>query len=150
LAKRQFLMKRNTQNRQLNWKRKTSRLVALLFVLYALADVTVLQEYCGNETLGIPSYAQQIQAKNRAIDKTTDSKTAYVGSHSSQEEQTPESPASDEECFCCCSHTTLSFNPIKSLVRVIQATKQSASNFSENRLKSDSHLPQLYQPPKFA
>ena len=143
-------MKHNKRNRQSNWKRKTSRLVAFFFVLYAFADVTVLQEYCGNETLGIPSYAQQIQAKNRAIDKTTDSKTAYVGSHSSQEEQTPESPASDEECFCCCSHTTLSFNPIKLVVRETSLIKQSESNFSEHRLKSDSHLPQLYQPPKFA
>jgi hypothetical protein len=119
-------------------------------VLYALADVTVLQEYCGNETLGIPSYAQQIQAMNRKVDKTIDSQIVYIGSQPSQEEQTPELPASDEECFFCCSHTTLGFNPIKSVVRVISFAKQSESNFSENRLKSDSHLPQLYQPPKFA
>ncbi len=143
-------MKRNKGNRQLNWKCMASRLVALFFVLYALADLTVLQEYCGNETLGIPSYAQQIQAKNRMVDNTTNSQTVLFSSSSSHEEQTPESPASDEECFCCCSHTTLSFNPIKSVVREISTIKQSESNFSENRLKSDSHLPQLYQPPKFA
>lgn len=143
-------MKRNERKRQSNWKRRASRFVALFFLLYALAGITVLQEYCGNKTLGIPSYAQQIQAKNRAVDKTTDSETASVGSHSSQEEQTPESPASDEECFCCCSHTTLSFNPIKLVERELSLTKQLESNFSENRLKSDSHLPQLYQPPKFA
>ncbi len=143
-------MERNELNRQLDWKCIASRLVALFFVLYVLADVTVLQEYCGNEALGIPSYAQQIQAKNRMVDKTTDSQTVSFYSSSSHEEQTPESPASDEECFCCCSHTTLSFNPIKSVVREISPAKQSESNFSENSLMSDSHLPQLYLPPKFA
>jgi len=143
-------MRRNKRNRQLNWKCTASRLVALFFVLYALADLTVLQEYCGNETLGIPSYAQQIQAKNRIADSTTNSQTVSFSSSPSHEEQTPESPASDEECFCCCSHTTLSFNPIKLVEREFSLTKKSESNFSENRLKSDSHLPQLYQPPKFA
>lgn len=143
-------MKRNERNRQLNWKLIASRLVAFFFVLYALADVTVLQEYCGNETVGIPSYAQQIQAKNRTVDKMTDSQTVSFYSSSSHEEQTPESPASDEECFCCCSHTILNFNFVKFVAREISPTKQSESNFSENRLKSDSHLPQLYQPPKFA
>ena len=143
-------MKRNELNRQSNWKCIASRLIALFFVLYALADVTVLQEYCGNETLGIPSYAQQIQAKNRMVDKTIDSQTVSFYSNSSNEEQTPESPASNEECFCCCSHTILNFNFVKLVLREISPTKQSESNFSENRLKSDSHLPQLYQPPKFA
>ena len=143
-------MKRNKSNRQSNWKCKASRLIALFFVLYAFADLTVLQEYCGNETLGIPPYAQQIQAKNRMVDNTTNSQSVSFSSSSSHEEQTPESPNSDEECFCCCSHTTLSFNPIKSAERELSLTKHSESNFSENRSKSDSHLPQLYQPPKFA
>lgn len=143
-------MKFITQKNQFNWKHRTFRFVALFFVLYAFADITVLQEYCGNEAVGIPSYAQQIQAKNQTVEKATDSQIIYIGSHSSQEQQTPESPASDEECFCCSSHTTLGFSPIKAVVRVISFVKQSESNFSENRLKSDSHLPQLYQPPKFA
>lgn len=142
-------MKHNKQSRQSNWKRKTSRLVALLFVVYALADISVLQQYCGNEAVGIPSYARQMQAKNRTVDKTADSQNVYISSHSPQEEQTPESPASDEECFCCCSHTTLGFNPIKSVARVVSFAKQSEANFSEHRLISDSHLPQLYLPPKF-
>lgn len=143
-------MKLNKQKSQLSWKRGISRFVTLFFVLYAFADITVLQEYCGNEALGIPSYARQVEVKNRRVDKTTESQIVFVSSHSSEDKQTPEPPASDEECFCCCSHTTLGFNPIKSVVREISSAKQSESNFSENRLNSDSHLSQLYEPPKFA
>jgi len=56
-------MKLSAQNRHLNWKGAFSRLLALFFVLYAGADITVLQAYCGNEMVGIPPYAQQIQMK---------------------------------------------------------------------------------------
>jgi len=39
---------------QTNLRNRITSLVALLFVVYALADVSVLQVYCGNEALGIP------------------------------------------------------------------------------------------------
>ena len=35
-------------------KRSVIRTVAVFFVMYALADVTVLQVYCGNEFVGVP------------------------------------------------------------------------------------------------
>jgi hypothetical protein len=143
-------MKLSGQNQHLKWKRAISRVLALFFVLYALADITVLQVYCGNETVGIPPYAQQIQIKQK--NKKTNSLTFAVAdsSSSSRQEHTPDLPASEESCFCCCSHITIGFNFIQSVVPEILPTKQSKSNFSENRLQSNSHLPQLYQPPKFA
>lgn len=143
-------MKLSGQNQHLKWQRTISRVLALFFVLYALADITVLQVYCGNEMVGIPPYAQQIQIKQKI--KKANSLTVAVAdsSSSSRQEQTPDLPVSEESCFCCCSHTTIGFNSIQSVVREILPTKQSKSNFAENRLKSNSHLPQLYQPPKFA
>lgn len=39
---------------QIKIRRKLISLTALLFVIYALADVSILQVYCGNEALGIP------------------------------------------------------------------------------------------------
>lgn len=129
---------------QANWK----RIIALFFVLYAFADITVLQVYCGNEMVGIPPYAQQIQIKQKY--KKINSSTVADSSNSSRQEQTPDLPVSEESCFCCCSHTVIAFNSIQSIVSEILPTKQSQSNFSENRLKSNSHLPQLYQPPKLA
>ena len=141
-------MKLFGQNQQLKWKRTISYVLALFFVVYAFADITVLQVYCGNEMVGIPPYAQQIQIKQKS--KKTNSSTVADSSSSSRQEQTPDLPVSEESCFCCCSHTTIGFNSIQSVVLEILPTKQSKSNFSENRLKSNSHLPQLYQPPKFA
>ena len=143
-------MKLFGQNQHLKWKRTISRVLALFFVIYACADITVLQVYCGNEMVGIPPYAQQIQIKQK-IKKTNSPTVAVAGSSSSsRQEQTPDLPTSEESCFCCCSHTTIGYNSIQSVVLEILPTKQSKSNFSENRLKSNSHLPQLYQPPKFA
>ncbi len=140
-------MELQRQNQPLKWKRAISRVLALFFVLYALADITVLQAYCGNEMVGIPPYAQQIQMKQKI--KKIDSPTFADSSNSSRQEQPPDLPTSEESCFCCCSHTTIGFNSLQSVVSEILPTKQSKPNFSENRLKSNSHLPQLYQPPKF-
>lgn len=38
----------------MNGRRMSTRLLALFILLYAVADVSVLQVYCGNEALGIP------------------------------------------------------------------------------------------------
>lgn len=136
--------------KQFNWKRSLYRFIALFFIIYAFADMTVLQEYCGNEALGIPPYAQQLQAKKRQLDLSSQSEVGSVISQVSHSEQTPDEPVSFEECFCCCSHTTIGFNLIKSVVRENAPIKQSEPNFSNHNLRSDSHLVQLYQPPKFA
>lgn len=141
-------MKLSGQNRHLKWKHTISRVLALFFVLYVFADITVLQAYCGNEMVGIPPYAQQIQIKQK--NKKIDSPTIADASSPFRQEQTPDLPVSEDSCFCCCSHTTISFNSIQSVGREILPAKQPTSNFSENRLTSNSHLPQLYQPPKFA
>lgn len=41
-------------NIKIRIRRKLISLMALLFVIYVLADVSVLQAYCGNEAIGIP------------------------------------------------------------------------------------------------
>jgi hypothetical protein len=122
-------------------------------VIYAFADVTVLQAYCGNETVGIPTYGQQIKTKNRAVDnnemRSFSKKSLSTGSLSSHEEQIPDSPASEEDCFCCCSHMLLGFNFVRPFTPKL-VVKKSFSNFSLKYLRSNSHLPLFYQPPKFA
>jgi hypothetical protein len=138
-------------------RRRATQLLAALFVLYAFADISVLQVYSGNETVGIPSYAQQLQIekqKSKLTENTENSvgaKPAADSSGSSQERQTPIPHSSEENCFGCCSHILLGFNLAQSIAREILPTKITASNFFDHdRLQSDSHLQQLYQPPKFA
>ena len=139
-----------------NWRRAT-HLFAALFVLYALADVSVLQVYSGNETVGIPSYAQQIQIekqKNNRAENAENSVGAQIFAAfpgSSSEEQPPAPHSSEENCFGCCSHILLGFNVAELIARELLPAKIIVSNFSiHQRLQSDSHLRQLYQPPKFA
>ena len=137
-----LLMQTKVKNSGLIWKQRAGRVLAVLFVLYALADISVLQEYCGNEDLGIPSYTQQLQTKN--IETTANISPA------SHQEQTPDAPASDEDCFCCCSHTLIGFNPTDANSSKILTAKKSVSNFSLKHQQTENHLSQLYQPPKFA
>ena len=39
---------------QINLRHRLTSLAAVFFVIYALADVSILQIYCGSEALGIP------------------------------------------------------------------------------------------------
>ena len=133
------------------------RLLAAFLVLYAFADVSVLQAYSGNETVGIPSYARQLQVdkqKSKLAEDTKNSvgaKAIADSSGSTQEEQTPDPHSSEESCFGCCSHILLGLDLAESIEREILPAKITQSNFSNHQiLHSDSHLQRLYKPPKFA
>lgn len=130
-------------------KRRVIKILAVFFVLYALADVTVLQQYCGNEMVGIPSYAEQVRAEKRRTEATDNTQKAFINSDLFPQEQMPGSPESEDSCFCCCSHILLGFSPLK-LYTPILVTKESASNFSPSHQHSSTHLRLDYQPPKFA
>lgn len=150
-------MKTSEENFTALDRRWAIRLLAAFFVLYAFADVSVLQVYSGNETVGIPSHVQQLQIKKTKSAKTVNAPNS-VGAQviatapdSSGEEQPPIPHSSEESCFGCCSHILLGFNLAESIAREILPARITASNFSNHQQPlSDSHLRQLYQPPKFA
>lgn len=130
-------------------ERRIVKILAVFFVLYALADISVLQQYCGNETIGIPSYAEQIRAEKRKIETAINTQAAFINSDSFPPEQTPDSPESEDDCFCCCSHTLLGFSPMKSYTPIL-VIQESHSNFSLRHQHSSTHLRLDYQPPKLA
>ncbi|MBA2494761.1 MAG: hypothetical protein H0V31_08725 [Acidobacteria bacterium] len=141
------------QKGQSDWKRIISRLFALLFVVYAFADISVLQAYCGNEAVGIPHYANQIQKirRNQKADNQTFVQAVFNTSQSSQQDNAPNLPTGDEECFCCCPHTLHGFNAVESVPQMILSGKpQSTANFALKHLQSDKHLKELYRPPRIA
>lgn len=142
---------RNTENNSiLIWRRRAARLLAVFFVLYAIADISVLQQYCGNEALGIPPYTGQVEAVNQKInDASGDLLTGSAMSCSSHEEDRPDSPRTEEGCFGCCSHILIGLRATAARSQK-SAVKNSAANFSAKHLQSDRHLPRYYQPPKSA
>lgn len=146
-------MEPSKQKSQSDWKRVASRLLALLFVIYAFADISVLQAYCGNEAVGIPPYAQQIQNnhRNQETVNSVSVRTVSDASQSSHEDDAPNLPTGDEECFCCCPHTLLGLNLRESVRQTILSVKpQSTANFSLKHLRSDNHLTELFRPPRVA
>lgn len=95
---------------QVKIKHKLTSLAALLFVIYALADVSVLQAYCGNEAVGIPS-AHHVSNSEREKGKENQ-KFASGRSESdekSRQNDVPSQDCPDEACFCCCSHVIPGF-----------------------------------------
>lgn len=137
-------------NSGLIWKRRVMLFLTVFFVFYPSADLTVLQVYCSNKTLNIPSYFQKVQAENWKVNNSIGSPDTSISTSKFQEQKEPKTPVSPKECFCCCSYTILNFNSGKSIVKEFVQVKQTESNFSNIRPQSDSHLPQLYQPPESA
>jgi hypothetical protein len=135
-------------------RRRATQLLAAFFVLFAFADVSVMQAYSGNETVGILTFARQLQIEKLKSKKTGAPVVALAATNlsGSPSEQLPPDPHSSEEnCFGCCSHVLLGFSLAESIEREVLPTKITASNFSDReRPQSDSHLQQLYQPPKSA
>lgn len=141
-------MTENDKNLWFIWKRRAIHIFAGFFLLFALADITVLQEYCGNESLGIPSYALQSRSEKQKSETKNNIETAFNRLDSSPQEQMPNIPNS-EDCFCCCSHTLLGINLILSYSPIL-VVKKSDTNFTFGHLLSSSHLQLVYQPPKLA
>jgi len=102
-----------------NIKYSLVRLVALLFVIYVLADVSILQAYCGNESAGIPPahhFSQNTGNTLQRVDGVSAENQTEVRKQSGQDNQTLHD-WDEEACFCCCSHVvagyfavTLDFN----------------------------------------
>lgn len=103
-------MNRNNRNSWFIIKRCLIKLVAVFFVVYALADVTVLQAYCGNESVGIPpahhlSNSTSVMDPSRPPVTDGEDQERFFSTHQS----TDEPCSGDEECFCCCPHVTVGF-----------------------------------------
>jgi hypothetical protein len=122
-------------------KRIFVKCVALLFVIYALADVSILQVYCGNESVGIPPAHHFSNEKNDSAEDATDN---FQQPH---EQEDSEQDCGDDCCFCS-SHVVInSYNVESSLVKLAKIAPQTISY--ENR-HSNSELRNLFRPPQIA
>ncbi len=102
----------NRQNFAKALKKATVYSVALFFVVFALAEVSILQAFCGNEAVGIPpSHHITQETEDCPVELTKNdfnhenSKSPSVTSHN---HDTDEDCFGETECLGCCSHVTIS------------------------------------------
>lgn len=131
-------------------KRGLISLVALLFVVYALADITVLQAYCGNEAVGIPP-AHHLSKTSKS--PASRSATNFIQIRPESEEESrpgsdPTQDCDDDACFCCCSHVVKGHFAIPSY-KTTTRVEFSQSDTYVGRY-SNSSLTQLFRPPRTA
>lgn len=119
-------------------------------MLYAVLDISVLQAYCGNETLGIPPYAAELKLERKSSGAAALAEVYVVASQTSGDEESNDTPISEDACFCCCSHTTVTVNLLVPYAKRPVSSLVSAPNFSPKNLHPDSHPSRHYQPPKFS
>lgn len=143
-------MKFKKQRKQSLWLKRAARFCAVLFVFYVIADVTVLEAFCGNPSLGIASYHQVVEtgSKNSAqavrtvfVQSTTDN------SRSSQEKDDQNFPLDGDDCLCFCSYPVPAYH---SLVSPLPAFEEQLHTFILRERQSDSHPSPHFRPPRRA
>ena len=143
-----MLMKFLKQKHKLNFKRLAIQCVALLFVIYALADITVLQVYCGNEAVGIPPSHHLAKNRQDAAEKLHQTQAKQNNLHQSNDQDNSQQNCDDDCCFCCSSHVTISYFAVEPRIfEVIPSPKNSISY--ENKY-SNTGLTYLLRPPQTA
>ena len=142
-------MKHNRRKTFYLLKKRASVLVAVLFVLYAVADITVLQAYCGNEALGIPP-ASRINQKQQRLQQSKREAVSVDETAFNESQRQPadeqESEAPDDDCFCCCPHLI----PASQSCLLVRADifYRAGYSFFPKFLHSESHPKLFYRPPR--
>lgn len=145
-------MAENRKNSTFSWRRFVWRGAAVLMFFYLCADVTVLEYFCGNPSLGISSYREVVEINPPPVkaSRTTSAQDTIDVSRSSEGDRETNIPLDGDDCFCCSSHATISYNySIVSLVSV-NIGQQRESVFSNQQNHSDRHLPPSFRPPRIA
>ncbi len=132
-------------NHKLNFKPIVIRCVTILLVFYVLADITILQVYAGNETVGIPPVHHSAHQDNHN-DNAHPSTESDDDSHHSDEYP-------NEDCHEHLSFSstyiiaqTFLFEP--NLLFCVEKITNSANSYHSKY--SNSALTNLFRPPRIA
>lgn len=128
---------------QIKLRNRITSLVAFLFVIYALADVSVLQAYCGNEALGIPP-AHHV---SEDIDPTSYAEHGNYVTATSEQPQSPDEHEYDHQHECFCWHQTVVVSYRFSHSKVIAKLQSQSPDFHTSRHK-DTDLNNHFRPPQ--
>ena len=132
-------------------KKATIYLVAVLLVLYVLADVSVLQIIHGSENVGIPASHHSID-EDGCLDRDPQSnstQSTQANLSKTDEHHNSDEDCSDEgECFASCSHIVVSYFSFNSSPLSEIRTGQSIVHYENRKPKSDPS--DIFHPPQTA
>lgn len=127
-------------------RRRATQLLALFILVYAMADVSVLQAFCGNESLGIPPDHHSASLTN---DSAQSGHETCSESKKAECQRLPDDEDYDHshQCFCWQQIVVGSFRFDSALITELIETCRPSSH--ENK-RPDSDLQTFFRPPRSA
>ncbi len=129
-------------------KGATIYVVALFFIVFALADLSVLQAYHGNENVGIPAEHHTYQDDDCSQEKPLDSTQSEQPSISSHDEHhNQDDDCSDKgECLAGCSHIIVSYFVFNA--NVFSEVRQTQESLFYENTTPKSEPTSIFRPPR--
>lgn len=92
-------------------KKATIYTVALFIIVFALAEVSILQAYCGNEAIGIPPahHTEQIEDCPVEVSQTNTIQTDSHNSFTNHNHNSNDESDCNDECLGNCAHVILGY-----------------------------------------
>jgi hypothetical protein len=132
-------------------KKATVYSVALFIVVFALADVSVLQAYHGNESIGIPPAHHSTQENDCPAELTqtgtdqTNADTPFLTNHNHNSD---EDCSGEGECLASCSHIVVGYFVFEPFVYCETTLNQNSLHRENTTPKSE--LSAIFRPPQIA
>jgi len=126
-------------------RRRFARAITLLFLIYTGFDLAS-PELCKGDALGDSGGKPVIVTTRRDANEIIEVSNTIEQSTSQHQNQVPEQPANDEDCFCCCTHVI----PGTITVSLESADATALSNILEQLSILSPTLPSEFHPPRFA
>ena len=124
-------------------RRRFARAIAILFLIYTGCDLAS-PELCKGDALGDGGGKPVIVTTWRDANEIIE--VSNTIEQSTSQNQIPEQPANDEDCFCCCTHVI----PGTITVSLESADATAPSSILEHLSILSPTLPSEFHPPRFA
>ncbi len=134
-------MSRIRQKYKSNFKRIIIQCVAILFVMYAFADISVLQAYCGNEAVGIPPAHHLSQDIHQH---------SFETEHNEDSEHHNDTEQGNHEHLSFCSSNIMFDSFIFEFSPVVFTEINTQHSITYENKHSNTGLHYLFRPPRIA
>jgi hypothetical protein len=126
-------------------RRRFARAIAILFLIYTGFDLAS-PELCKGDALGDSSGKPVMVTTRRDANEIIEVSNSIEQSTRQDQNQFPEQPANDEDCFCCCTHVI----PGTITVSLESADAAAPSRILDHLSILSPTLPSEFHPPRFA